>query len=103
MLDEQQLTRIRALANAIIAEENRHGSTRTVARVRRTGKGAEVTVAFQEGTPRPSDPLGHLGSLCDRITSELRLERDSLGRRMFDTSESTFTSGDSPTFSFEVW
>lgn len=103
MLDDQQLTRIRAITNAMIAEENSRGSTRTVAAVRRTEKGARITVALQEGTPRPSDPLTHLGTLCDQIVSELRLERDSLGRRAFDTSESTFISGDWPTFSFEVW
>lgn len=103
MLEEQQFTRIRALTNAIIAAENLQGKTRTVAAVRRTEKGARITVSLQEGTPRPSDPLGHLGALCDQIGSELRLERDSLGRRAFDTSESTFTSGNSPTFTFEVW
>lgn len=102
MLEESELTRIRSIAHAVIGEANREERTRSLVQVRRIPQGARINVSLQEGTPRPADPLTYLGGLCDRIVSELRLERDTLGRPAFQTEEATFTSGDSPVFSFEV-
>lgn len=50
----------------------------------------------------PSDPLLYLGDLMDSIRNELRLEKNSIGDPLYETTESVFESGEEPRFQFEV-
>src|SRR5687768_8454801 len=100
MLTTHEFSRLRNIANAIVAQENKQSPTRYNVAVRPGKDAARVVVSLQSGTPRPDDPLTSLGSLCDQIVSELRLERTEDGKPIYATEESQFTSGDNPTFYF---
>lgn len=103
MFDDRQLSRIRAITHAVVADANRRQPVRTLSTVRRTGRGAQIQISLQGGGNHlGSDPLNYLGSVCDQIVGELRLERDGAGRPTFGTEEPTFAAGDAPVFSLEV-
>lgn len=70
---------------------------------RRTVEGAQITVSLRPGTVKPSDTLLELADVADAIRSDLRLERTKLNQPVYTTSESTFDTVGSPSFSFDVW
>lgn len=100
--DDRQLSRLRAIANAVVAGANRREKAQCQVSVRRTVSGADVNLNYRPGVAKPRDALGYLGDLTDSIRSELRLEKNSIGDPIYTTTESTFTSGDDPSFQFQV-
>lgn len=102
-MNDKELSKLRMMSNGIIAQSNERNSWATAVEVRRTVKGASVTVAARPGGQRPSDIMLELGDLADAIRNELRLERNKLAASVYGTSESTFESEGHPKFQFEVW
>lgn len=100
--DDTDLSRVRGIANVIVAQANRSSKCQTNLTAKRTLDGASITLRYRSGTPMPIDPLTYLGDLADNIRNELRLERDPAGAPAFRTGESTFKSGDDPEFSFSI-
>jgi hypothetical protein len=101
--DDKTLSKIRMLANGIVSATNAKNSWGVNAEVRRSERGAIIRLSLRSGSTPPSDPLMELGDLADTVRNELRLERDKLGQQIYGTSESTFETEGTPSFSFDVW
>lgn len=102
-LNDKVLSHIRMLANGAVSQSNEKNPWAAGVSVRRTTEGAHITVALRPGGIKPEDPLLELSDLADAIRQELRLERTKLGKPVYATSESTFTTEGNPSFSFDVW
>lgn len=101
-LTQVELTRLRALANGVVAREAVAGRGRFTTTVKLNPSGARVHLVVQAGTPMPADPLARLGDVCDLMATELRLERNPLGLPAFRTHEPLFEGGDTPEYWFDV-
>lgn len=102
-LNDKELSRIRMLANNVIARSNTENPYACAVGVRRDGEGARVTISYRSGKDLPDDYLSVLGDLADTIRTDLRLEKTRIGNSIYGTGESTFESGANAYFTFEVW
>ncbi len=100
--DDRELSRVRSIANTVVADSNRTNKTQAQVQVRRTVAGAEINLHYRSGTKLPGDALGFLGDLLDGIRNELRLEKNSINDPLYETTESVFETGDEPKFQFQV-
>jgi len=100
--DDRELSRLRSISNSVVARANSESRTQALVQVRRTPQGADITLNYRSGTEMPGDPLSYLGDLIDGIRNELRLEKNRIGDPLYETTESTFDSGDEPRFQFQV-
>lgn len=102
-LNDKVLSHIRMMANGVAASFTEKNNWAVTVEVRRLIEGAKITVALRPGSEKPSDVLLELSDVADAIRNELRLERSSIGKPVYATSESTFEAEGNPFFTFEVW
>ncbi len=102
-MNDKVLSHIRMLSNSVVRQSNQKHSWAVMAEVRRTVEGAQIMVSLRPGTVKPADTLLELADVADLIRSDLRLERTKLNQPVYSTSESTFDTVGSPSFTFDVW
>ena len=102
MINDKELSRLRALAHTVVASANSKNPCQCQVTLKRLEGRAALMVNFRPGTVRPSDALSYLGDLADAIRSELRLEQTTWGKSLYRTTESEFSTEPSSQFLFYI-
>lgn len=101
-MDFETLALIQRLAFVVIGRHHREEPSRASLDVRRKGSRAALQISWQPGKAPEHDRLIPLGNLLDEIIMELRLEKDRVGRQIFQTTEPLFEGGDNPVYHIEI-